>query len=105
MNDLPKGRRTRLGVKLALLIPGGKVPTPKGAMTSRMLERRVASLLVPSLALPAGEILGQSLKPTTQSTGQSAEQRDLSQDSPEDLMNIEVTPVSKKEQNLQRGMI
>jgi len=37
----------------------------------------MASLVVLSLAIPDGEVLGQSLKPTAQSVAQSAEQRDL----------------------------
>ena len=79
------------------------MPTPNGATTSQILARRMAILLTLSLALPVGEVLGQSLKPTAQPAAQSDGPRDLSQVSLEDLMNIQVTSVSKKEQKMSQA--
>ena len=75
----------------------------KTAINSRMLVRRMGSLLVLSLTLLAAEVLGQSSQRTPQSSVQPAGQRDLSLVPLEDLMNIEVTSVSKKEQKMSRA--
>jgi iron complex outermembrane recepter protein len=53
--------------------------------------------------LLAGGVSGQSSPSTTQSPSQSEGQRDLSQVSLEDLMNIEVTSVSGKEQKMSQA--
>ena len=63
----------------------------------------LAGLLGLSLTLLAGEVCAQSSPPTAPSAAQSAGPRDLSQVSLEDLMNIEVTSVSKKEQKLSQA--
>jgi iron complex outermembrane receptor protein len=81
----------------------GNVSTPYGAITARILARRIGDLLILSLTLLAAEVFGQSSQPATQTPTQSAEQRDLSQASLEDLMNIEVTSVSKKEQKISQA--
>jgi len=75
----------------------------KSAITSRTLPARIGGLLVLSLTLLAGEVLGQSSQPALQPSPQTARQRDLSQVSLEDLMNIEVTSVSKKEQKMSQA--
>jgi iron complex outermembrane receptor protein len=81
------------------------VPTLNGATTSRTLARRIPVLLVLSVVFHGGDVLGQSLKPnaTTQAASQSDGPRDLSQVSLEDLMNIQVTSVSKKEQKMSQA--
>jgi iron complex outermembrane receptor protein len=53
--------------------------------------------------LVASEVSGQSVQPAPPPQSQSAAARDLSQISLEDLMNIEVTSVSKKEEKLSRA--
>ena len=73
----------------------GNVSRHKSAFNTRILPLRIGGLLVLGLALLAGEVFGQSLQPTPQPSPQTAGQRDLSQVSLEDLMNIEVTSVSK----------
>jgi outer membrane receptor for ferrienterochelin and colicin len=77
--------------------------TSDGRRTSRTLSRWIASLFVLSLALLAGEAFAQSTERTTLPPSQSARQRDLSQVSLEDLMNIELTSVSKKEQEMSQA--
>jgi iron complex outermembrane receptor protein len=81
----------------------GNVSALKGAITSRIFPARIGSSLVLSLTLLAGEAFGQSSQPMPRSTAQPAAQRDLSQLTIEDLMNIEVTSVSKKEQKMSRA--
>ena len=75
----------------------------KSAISVRILPARIGGLLVLSLTFLAGEVFGQSSQPTPQSSLQTAGQRDLSQVSLEDLMNIEVTSVSKKEQKMSQA--
>ena len=81
----------------------GYVSRPGGAVVSRILARRFGGLLTLSLTLLSGEVLGQSSQPTPQTLAQPARQRDLSQVPLEDLMNIEVTSVSKKEQKMSQA--
>jgi len=81
----------------------GNVSTPKGAITSRGLARRMGGLFVLSVTLLAGEVFGQSGKSTPQPASQTAGPRDLSQVSLEDLMDIKVTSVSKKEQKMSQA--
>ena len=75
----------------------------KSAISVRILPARIGGLLVLSLTFLAGEVFSQSSQPTPQSSLQTAGQRDLSQVSLEDLMNIEVTSVSKKEQKMSQA--
>jgi len=81
----------------------GNVSTPDRASTSKILARQIGSLLLLSLTLMPGEVFAQSAQPTPQTSAQSAGQRDLSQVSLEDLMNIEVTSVSRKEQKMSQA--
>jgi iron complex outermembrane receptor protein len=81
----------------------GNVPRYRSASNSRIFSVRIGGLLILSLTLLAGEVIGQSSQPTPQSSQQTAGQRDLSQASLEDLMNIEVTSVSKKEQKMSQA--
>jgi iron complex outermembrane receptor protein len=75
----------------------------KIAIHSWILPPRIGGLFVLSLTVLAGEVFGQSLQPAPQPSPQTAGQRDLSQVSLEDLMNIEVTSVSKKEQKMSQA--
>jgi len=75
----------------------------KSAISVRIFPARIGGLLVLSLTFLAGEVFSQSSQPTPQSSLQTAGQRDLSQVSLEDLMNIEVTSVSKKEQKMSQA--
>ena len=77
--------------------------TPYRAITSRILTRRIGSVLILSLTLLAGEVFGQSSQPAPPSPAQSPGQRDLSLLSIEDLMNTKVTSVSKKEQKMSQA--
>ena len=79
------------------------VSTLKRALSSRIFARRIAGLLSLSVTLLAGKALGQSSPPTPLPATQAAVQRDLSQVSIEDLMNIQVTSVSKKEQKMSQA--
>jgi iron complex outermembrane receptor protein len=60
-------------------------------------------LYVLGLTLLAGEMFGQASHVAPQPTSQLAAQRDLSQVSLEDLMNIKVTSVSKTEQKMSQA--
>lgn len=75
----------------------------KSAINSRTLARRIGGLFILSLTLLAGEVFGQSSLPAPQPPAQSAGQRDLSLVPLEDLMNIKVTSVSKKEQKMSQA--
>src|SRR5579872_5198033 len=66
----------------------------------RVLIGLAGGLLFLALALRPGNMLGQSPLPAPKPPEQTAGQRDLSQISIEDLMNIKVTSVSKKEQKM-----
>jgi iron complex outermembrane receptor protein len=79
------------------------VSTPEGRITSRTLPAWIVSLFVLGLTLLAGEAFAQSREPTTLPPSPSAGERDLSQVSLEDLMNIKVTSVSKKEQKMSQA--
>ncbi len=81
----------------------GNVSKQENAIHSRILSVRTGGLLVLGLTLLAGEVFGQSSPPTPQPSPQTAGQRDLSQVSLEDLMNIQVTSVSKKEQKMSQA--
>jgi iron complex outermembrane receptor protein len=81
----------------------GNVSMQENAIHSRILPVRTGGLLLLSLTLLAGEVFGQSSQPTPQPSPQTAGQRDLSQVSLEDLMNIQVTSVSKKEQKMSQA--
>jgi iron complex outermembrane receptor protein len=72
----------------------------KSAIDLRTLARRIGGVFVLSLTLLTGEVFGQSSLPTPQASAQPTGQRDLSQVSLEDLMNIEITSVSKTEQKM-----
>jgi iron complex outermembrane recepter protein len=74
--------------------------TDMGAIALRGLAVRVGGFLVLSLALLTNEVLAQATPPPQESSKQTAGQRDLSLVSLEDLMNIQVTSVSKKDQKL-----
>ena len=70
---------------------------------SRTLARQIGGLFVLSFALLSGDVFGQSSLPTSQPAAQLGGQRDLSQIPIEDLMNIQVTSVSKTEQKLSQA--
>ncbi|MGA7791585.1 MAG: TonB-dependent receptor [Candidatus Acidiferrales bacterium] len=73
------------------------------AIGSRTLARQIGGLFVLSFALLSGIAFGQSSQPTSQPAAQPVGQRDLSEVPIEDLMNIEVTSVSKKEQKMSQA--
>jgi iron complex outermembrane receptor protein len=79
------------------------VSTPKSALSPRIFARQIAGLLGLSATLLAGGALGQPSPPAPPPAAQAATQRDLSQVSIEDLMNIKVTSVSKKEQKMSQA--
>jgi iron complex outermembrane recepter protein len=79
------------------------VSRSSGAITPRILPVRIGGLFVLSLTLLDGAAFGQSSQSPGQPLPQSAEKRDLSQVSLEDLMNIEVTSVTKKEQKMSQA--
>jgi len=79
------------------------VSTIKTTSASWTVLARIGGLFVLSLALLAGEAQGQSSQPAPQPPSQSTGQRDLSQVSLEDLMNIKVTSVSRKEQKMSQA--
>jgi outer membrane receptor for Fe3+-dicitrate len=81
----------------------GNVSTRMSAIHSRSLGRQIGGLFVLSFALLSGDVFGQSSLPTSQPAAQPGGQRDLSQIPIEDLMNIEVTSVSKKEQKMSQA--
>jgi iron complex outermembrane receptor protein len=75
----------------------------KSAIRSPSLPARFGSLLVLSVLLLTCEVLGQTSPPASSAQPQLAGQRDLSQLPLEDLMNIEVTSVSKKEEKMSQA--
>lgn len=77
--------------------------TLKSALSPRIFARQIAGLLGLSATLLAGGALGQPSPPAPPPAAQAATQRDLSQVSIEDLMNIKVTSVSKKEQKMSQA--
>jgi iron complex outermembrane receptor protein len=79
------------------------VSTLKSALSPRIFARQIAGLLGLSATLLAGGALGQPSPPAPPPAAQAATQRDLSQVSIEDLMNIKVTSVSKKEQKMSQA--
>jgi outer membrane receptor protein involved in Fe transport len=81
----------------------GNVSRHKSAINSRIVPLRIGGLLVLSFTVLVGEVFGQSLPPTPAPSAPKAGQRDLSQIPLEDLMNIEVTSVSKKEQKMSQA--
>jgi len=81
----------------------GNVPEYRSTINSRNLARRIGGFSVLSLTLLAGELFGQTPQVVPQPTSPPAAQRDLSQVSLEDLMNIKVTSVSKTEQKMSQA--
>src|SRR4029077_8297680 len=81
----------------------GNVPEYRSTINSRNLARRIGGFSVLSLTLLAGELFGQIPQVVPQPTSPPAAQRDLSQVSLEDLMNIKVTSVSKTEQKMSQA--
>jgi iron complex outermembrane receptor protein len=79
------------------------VSRAEDTLAAHYFPARVAGLSVLSLALLAGAAFGRALPPATQSLPQSLGRQDLSQISLEDLMNIEVTSVSRKEQRMSQA--
>ena len=82
---------------------GENVPAFKSAIRSRILARLIVGLASLCGTFLAGEALGQSSQPSPALVAQQAGLRDLSQVPIEDLMNIEVTSVSKKEQKMSQA--
>ncbi len=76
------------------------MPTFKIAGTRLISRLRIAVLLTLCLAVTNGEAFAQSSPSSPQPGGQTTAPRDLSQVSLEDLMNINVTSVSKKDQKM-----
>ena len=81
----------------------GDLPSSRCVLTSRNLPSRIGVLIILCLTFLAVEAFGQSAQPAPQVSTQSAGQRDLSQASLEDLMNIRVTSVSRAEQKMSRA--
>jgi iron complex outermembrane receptor protein len=81
----------------------GNVSKPEVAITSHALAIRIGGLLVLSLTLLARASFGQSPQAVLQPPPQTTGRQDLSQVSLEDLMNIEVTSVSRKEQKMSQA--
>jgi len=87
-------------------IAGWHVAVIKRALIERILTMRIACLVVLGLTLITCEASGQSTQPASQpalTPGQSTAPRDLSQVSLEDLMNMKVTSVSKKDQKMSQA--
>jgi iron complex outermembrane recepter protein len=78
----------------------GELYTIKSASSSWVLPAWITGRFVLGLTLLCGEVFAQTSQPATPSAAQSTGQRDLSQISIEDLMNIQVTSVSKKVQKM-----
>ncbi len=70
---------------------------------TRNLPPRICVLFFISLTFLTGQACGQSAQSSSPAPAQSAGQRDLSLVPLEDLMNIEVTSVSKKEQKMSQA--
>ena len=81
----------------------GNVSRRMSVFHSRTLARQIGGLFVLSFALLSADAFGQSSLPTSQPLAQLGGQRDLSQIPIEDLMNIQVTSVSKTEQKLSQA--
>ena len=77
--------------------------TFRSVVTSLNSIARIGGLVFLGGSLLAGEVLAQTSLPPPQSAPQKAEARDLSQVSLDDLMNIEVTSVSRKEQKMSQA--
>ena len=75
----------------------------KIALDSRTLARVMAGSIILNYTILAGQIFGQTSQVAPQPTSQPAAQRDLSQISLEDLMDIKVTSVSKTEQKMSQA--
>jgi len=75
----------------------------KSTINSQNLARRIGGFSVLCLTFLSGELFGQTSQVAPQPTSQPAAQRDLSQVSLEDLMNIKVTSVSKTEQKMSQA--
>jgi iron complex outermembrane receptor protein len=73
------------------------------ASNHRKFRKRICGLFVLGLTLLSVEVFGQSSQSTPLPAPQPAGQRDLSLVPIEDLMNIEVTSVSKKEQKMSQA--
>jgi iron complex outermembrane recepter protein len=83
--------------------PEGNVSRRMSAVTRHALPAWIAGAIFIYVMLLAGRMSGQSVTAAPQSPKQASESQDLSQVSLEDLMNIEVTSVSKKEQKMSRA--
>ena len=77
--------------------------TFRSIITSANLIARIGWLVFLGVSLLGGEAIGQSSLPPLQAGPLKAEVRDLSQVSLDDLMNIEVTSVSRKEQKMSQA--
>ena len=81
----------------------GNVSLLIAAVNPRKITSGICGLFLLTLSLLAGEAFGRSPQPAPQRPEQTSGQRDLSQVSLEDLMNIEVTSVSKKAQKISQA--
>jgi iron complex outermembrane receptor protein len=81
----------------------GNVSRQSGAITLHTLPAWVAGVISFYLTLLAGGLFGQSAPPAPRPATQASGSQDLSQVSLEDLMNIQVTSVSKKEQKMSQA--
>jgi iron complex outermembrane receptor protein len=102
MSIVLSAKRLQRGLKHALGLPGGNVSRPDVAIISRNMAGRIGVLAALGLSIFAGRIFAQASSPVTQ-TVQTANARDLTQVSLEDLMDIKVTSVSKKEQKMSQA--
>lgn len=78
----------------------GNVPRARAASIARKIRGRICGLIVLSLSILSGPLYGQAPSQDAAQLTQAASARDLTQISLEDLMDIKVTSVSKKEQKM-----
>ena len=81
----------------------GDVSRSNVAAIFTYLPERICGLTVLSLSILLGQVSGQVSSPNATQPAQAAGARDLTQISLEDLMNIKVTSVSKKEQKMSQA--
>jgi iron complex outermembrane receptor protein len=81
----------------------GNVSLPIAAVNQRNIASRICALFFLTLSILAGEAFGRSPQPAPQRPEQTSGPRDLSEVPIEDLMNIKVTSVSKKEQKMSQA--
>src|SRR5580692_444091 len=81
----------------------GDVSRSNAAAIFTVMPRRICGLMVLSLSILPGQMSGQVSSQNAMQPAQAASVRDLTQISLEDLMDIKVTSVSKKEQKMSQA--